>query len=394
MATAESHLLIKQSSLVAQAAALRTRCIRVTEYIHQISKRLEQVNRQIRALLPERERIQRLQAEALTVEERWSESDQLPPLFGVAVGIKDLFRVDGLSTRAGSRLAARLFAGPEATAVSMLRTSGAVILGKTAMDEFAYCEPPLTRNPHNLAHTPGGSSGGSAAAVAMGVCPLALGTQTSRSIIGPAAFCGVVGFKPSLGRIPIDGCHRDVALIGYRGIPHPGRAERNACCIGARSSLACIRAGPSPGARRAWRAFMTRTFEEGRLGVESHLAALLDAGYEVRRVDFLSDEELLEVDRNAMGLLHGEMARVHRVWFARYASRYRPRTARAVRLGETVGDSELAEFRRNQLRFRNRIAGLMDETGVDLWVTPASAGPAPRGYEQQGGRNDNRVVVC
>lgn len=129
---------------------------------------------------------------------------------------------------------------------------------------------------------------------------------------------------------------------------------------------------------------MTRTFEEGRLGVESHLAALLDAGYEVRRVDFLSDEELLEVDRNAMGLLHGEMARVHRVWFARYASRYRPRTARAVRLGETVGDSELAEFRRNQLRFRNRIAGLMDETGVDLWVTPASAGAAPRGYEQTG----------
>jgi Asp-tRNA(Asn)/Glu-tRNA(Gln) amidotransferase A subunit family amidase len=89
--------------------------------------------------------------------------------------------------------------------VSVLREAGAVILGKTAMDEFAYCEPPLTRNPHNLAHTPGGSSSGSAAAVAAGLCRLALGTQTTRSVIGPAAFCGVVGFKPSFGRIATDG---------------------------------------------------------------------------------------------------------------------------------------------------------------------------------------------
>jgi Asp-tRNA(Asn)/Glu-tRNA(Gln) amidotransferase A subunit family amidase len=144
----------------------------------------------IRALLPERRRLSRLRTEARQLAERWPDPSTRPPLYGIPVGIKDLFRVDGFPTRAGSQLPARLFAGPEAPVVSALRAAGALVLGKTAMDEFACCEPPPTRNPHHLAHTPGGSSSGSAAAVAAGLCPLALGTQTSRSVIGPAAFCG------------------------------------------------------------------------------------------------------------------------------------------------------------------------------------------------------------
>ena len=89
--------------------------------------------------------------------------------------------------------------------MSALRSAGAIILGKTVSTEFAWAEPGPTRNPHNLAHTPGGSSSGSAAAVAAGFCPLALGTQTIGSVIRPAAFCGIVGFKPSYGRISTDG---------------------------------------------------------------------------------------------------------------------------------------------------------------------------------------------
>ena len=121
------------------------------------------------------------------------------------MGVKDIIRVDGFPTRAGSRLPPHLFAGPQAACVTALRRAGALVLGKTVTTEFAGFEPGPTANPHRPGHTPGGSSSGSAAAVAAGYCPLALGTQTIGSVIRPAAFCGIVGFKPSLGRIATAG---------------------------------------------------------------------------------------------------------------------------------------------------------------------------------------------
>ncbi len=128
-----------------------------------------------------------------------------PPLFGIPIGIKDIFHVNGFSTHAGSRLPPKQLMGEEAKCVSDLKKAGALILGKTVTTEFAYFEPGPTMNPHNPNHTPGGSSSGSAAAVAAGLCPLALGSQTIGSIIRPASFCGVVGYKPSYDRISRDG---------------------------------------------------------------------------------------------------------------------------------------------------------------------------------------------
>src|SRR5205085_3218841 len=121
-------------------------------------------------------------------------------------------------TRTGSQLPEELFVGPEATCVGLLREAGVIILAKTISTEFAYFEPGPTRNPHNLEHTPGGSSSGSAAAVAAGFCPLALGTQTIGSTIRPAAFCGIVGFKPTYGRISTDGlikCAESLDTVGF-----------------------------------------------------------------------------------------------------------------------------------------------------------------------------------
>src|SRR5262249_2824459 len=128
-----------------------------------------------------------------------------PSLYGVLIGVKDIFRATGFPTRAGSRLPPELLAGDEASCVTLLKSRGALILGKTVTAEFAYIDPGPTRNPYNLDHTPGGSSSGSAAAVAAGYCSLALGTQTIGSVIRPASYCGIVGFKPSYDRIPTDG---------------------------------------------------------------------------------------------------------------------------------------------------------------------------------------------
>lgn len=151
-------------------------------------------------------------------------------LHGLPLGVKDLFDTADAPTTYGSPIYAGHRPAADAAAVALCREAGALVLGKTVSTEFAYFHPGPTRNPHNLAHTPGGSSRGSAAAVADFMLPLALGTQTAGSIVRPATYCGVVGYKPGLGRVPRAGVKslsealdtvggfgrsvRDVALLG------------------------------------------------------------------------------------------------------------------------------------------------------------------------------------
>ena len=127
------------------------------------------------------------------------------PLCGVPVGLKDIIDTGDMPTENGTPLHKGRTPRRDAAVVASLRAAGAVILGKTVTTECAYFHPGKTRNPHNPEHTPGGSSSGSAAAVAAGMVPLALGSQTNGSVIRPAAFCGVYGFKPTHGLIPRTG---------------------------------------------------------------------------------------------------------------------------------------------------------------------------------------------
>ncbi len=127
------------------------------------------------------------------------------PLHGIPVGIKDIFNTESLPTENGTVLDSGRQPMEDCRVVSLLEEAGAVIMGKTVTTELAVYGPGKTRNPHNPKHTPGGSSSGSAAAVAAFMVPLAIGTQTNGSVIRPASFCGVVGFKPSHGLIPRTG---------------------------------------------------------------------------------------------------------------------------------------------------------------------------------------------
>jgi Asp-tRNA(Asn)/Glu-tRNA(Gln) amidotransferase A subunit family amidase len=129
------------------------------------------------------------------------EGKALGPLHGLPVGVKDIFDTKDMPTEDGTVLHAGRTPGQDAAAVARLRQAGAVILGKTVTTELAVYAPGKTRNPHDLERTPGGSSSGSAAAVAAQMVPLAIGTQTNGSVIRPASFCGVYGFKPSHGLI-------------------------------------------------------------------------------------------------------------------------------------------------------------------------------------------------
>jgi len=145
------------------------------------------------------------------------------PLSGIPVGVKDIFDTSDYPTENGNRVHKGRTPRKDAAAVAMLRAAGAVVLGKTVTTECAYYHPGKTRNPHNPEHTPGGSSSGSAAAVAAGMVPLALGSQTNGSVIRPAAFCGAYGFKPTHGLIPRTGVltlSRTLDHVGFfaRGI--------------------------------------------------------------------------------------------------------------------------------------------------------------------------------
>ena len=136
---------------------------------------------------------------------RWRAGRPLSPIDGMPVGVKDVIETADMPTQMGSPLFAGYRSGRDAASVTALRRAGAIILGKTVTTEFAHQQTGKTRNPNNLAHTPGGSSSGSAAAVAAGMVPVATGTQTAGSVIRPGAYCGVAAFKPSYKLIPTIG---------------------------------------------------------------------------------------------------------------------------------------------------------------------------------------------
>jgi len=157
-------------------------------------------------------------AQARACDEAHKAGRETGPLHGVPVGVKDIIDTEDMPTEDGTVLHAGRTPDRDATVVAMLRAAGAVIMGKTVTTECATYAPGKTRNPHNPEHTPGGSSSGSAAAVSVGMVPLALGTQTNGSVIRPASFCGVYGFKPTHGMIPRHGILKLSRTLDHVGV--------------------------------------------------------------------------------------------------------------------------------------------------------------------------------
>jgi len=305
-----------------------------------------------------------------------------PPLFGVPVGVKDIFRIAGEAIRCGALLPPRLFAGPEAELVSRLRRAGAVILGRTVTTEFAYFEPGPTCNPHAPDRTPGGSSSGSAAGVAAGFFPLALGTQTVGSVIRPAAYCGVTGFKPSHGRLPVEGL-----VFFSRSVDHAGlfcASPEDAALTMAAVADAWT---PAPAPQRPRLGvpsgpYLDQTSPEALQAFSAALAALGRANGDAPALT-VRDAPCLD-DIAAIAARHGDLiAREfhgeHAAWFERYEALYRPRTAALLRQGRGLSGEVLAEGRASCADLRARLHAAMDAAGIDAWVCPSALGEADKG---------------
>ncbi|MFF1908869.1 amidase [Kitasatospora sp. NPDC058218] len=384
--------LVRPRSLADEVARLRAGRPGPAAHADRLCGRIERLDPLLHTFVPEPGRPERLRAEARALVARYPDPRAAPPLYGVAVGIKDIVHVDGLPTHAGSALPPGVLAGPQAAVVDRLRAAGALVAGKTVTAEFAGGAPGPTRNPHRPGHTPGGSSSGSAAAVAAGLVSLAIGTQTVGSVIRPAAYCGVVGFRPTYGRIPTDGVLPNAPsfdtlglftadLAGaalaapllcddwrgdWRGVGRgDGHPEDRPPVLGVPVGPYLEQAGPA--ARAAFREQLDR------------LAA---AGATVREVDLLPDFAWLV--RQVRTINRFEQARSHVDWFARFGNLYRPETAAGIRHGQSVRPEDYGTALRAREHARARLADAWAAAGVDLLVAPSATGPAPLGLGSTG----------
>ncbi len=269
--------------------AFRSGELSITNYISNFQSLFEECESSILSFIPDENRFSRLRKETEALISRFPNPAKRPPLFGMFAGVKDIFHVDGFITQAGSRLPSQDLQGNEAASVSKLKQAGALILGKTVTTEFAYFTPGPTRNPHNSEHTPGGSSSGSAAAVGAGLCPLALGTQTIGSIIRPAAFCGVVGMKPTYERISRDGVIPLSPSLDHIGFftPDVDTAKKVASVLIENWRLENWERKPILGIPEG--AYLNSASDYALACFNTICESLADAGYELRRVRIMDD---------------------------------------------------------------------------------------------------------
>jgi len=311
------------------------------------------------------------------------------PLRGLPVGIKDIYDTADLPTQYGSPIYAGNRPRADATAVTLVRRAGGVVLGKTVTTEFASLVPAGTRNPRNLGHTPGGSSSGSAAAVAAGMLPMALGSQTAGSVIRPAAFCGVAGFKPSYRLIPTVGMksyawHLDtvglfaagVADVAYAAAAIAERPLRVDQTIPAAPRIGFVRTDLWPKASPAMHAAIDTAARAAQAaGAKVTDLPLPEIMQEAYRAQFIIQD--FEAFRSFAFDYDGHPDQIGRL--------LREQLDRAA----TITAEEYDAARRTASRARHSLGELMHD--IDVILTPSAPGAAPLGFGSTGDPVFNRL---
>jgi len=353
------------------------------DFLAQVEARFLEREHNILALLPEENRFMRLHDDADTLVLTYPDLIKRPILFGALVGVKDIFQVEGFITQAGSRLPSNLLQGAEAASVTRLKEVGALIFGKTITTEFAYFFPGSTRNPHNPEHTPGGSSSGSAAAVAAGFCHLALGTQTIGSIIRPAAFCGVVGVKPTYERISHAGVIPLSPSLDHIGFFTPDiSTARQVAHILYTDWDDSISSDVKPTLGIPDGPYLACASDYALACFNAICQSLFDAGYDLHRVRVMDDYQAI-CDRQDV-IMSYDAANVHKEWFEKYENLYSPKFTDLVKRGQKVTDVQFQNALQARDVFRNQITKTMSDNKIDVWVCPPAIGPAPKGLDSTG----------
>jgi len=296
------------------------------------------------------------------------------PLHGIPIGIKDLMDVAGWPTLAGAPWLPHVAAKADAPIVARLRNAGAIILGKTVTTQFACFDPPPTRNPRNLDRTPGGSSSGSAAAVATGMCLGAIGSQTGGSITRPASFCGVAGCKPTLGLVPSEGVYPLAASLD-----HPGPIARSVADLAilleaiADRRIAATPPSTPPRLGRLRGMFADRAEPASLAVFEAALANLARAGAAISEAALpAAFQNVLECHRVVMT---AEIAALHEPMLVDHRDDYLPCIRGIIEEGLQVPAARYLQTKQHQAALCRDMGAAFE--GVDVLVCPATIGPAP-----------------
>jgi Asp-tRNA(Asn)/Glu-tRNA(Gln) amidotransferase A subunit family amidase len=333
-------------------------------------------------------------AEARLCDRELQAGNRRGPLHGIPVGVKDIIDVKGQWTRCGTPVYPARIPAEDAPAIARLREAGAIFLGKTETTPFANNDPTITLNPWNPEHTPGGSSSGSGAAVADRMCPLAMGTQTGGSLLRPAAYNGVVGFKATYGEVSNEG-----VLPNSWSIDHVGFHVRSAG--DAALVWPCLReADPRPFARMPEPPLETRPRDAGsppRLGyireffeaetspdVLENLAAVREllqkAGAQI--VELALPPSFAFVGACWSIIKQAELYAYHRELFEAHRDQYPPKLKVRLEKGNAILGSEYVEHQRHRITFQREMCARMAD--LDAVIMPIASTTAPRGLGSTG----------
>jgi len=377
-------MYFKKTDLLPTIKALRNGDLNLISYINDLCDRIEEFEPFIESLMPEENRRERLLKNAKELLLKFPDINNRPPLFGVAVGIKDIFRTDGFNTSCGSKLPVEIFDGKEAEIVTLLKNAGALILGKTITTEFAYFQPGKTKNPIDTDYTPGGSSSGSAAAVAAGFTPLSFGTQTIGSVSRPAAYCGIIGVKPSTGSISTEG------IIPFSNtFDHVGFFTHDLSGAEYVASLFCSE----------WNKNSDDNTDFNIIGIPDDKyinqaeSSILNQFNEnillLKNADFKMIKTSVFNNIEKINLLHKklaarEFADTHKKWFSQFSDLYSYHSVQLFEEGIKVTDqekNEILNFKVEQLKF---IMKIESENGINAWISPSVLTLPPKGHVSTG----------
>ena len=373
--------LIRQGSLTAQKL--------VESCLERIHEREEAIHAWVQVY--EKEALE----EARRCDNEFHAGEWRGDLHGIPIGVKDIIHVKGMWTRAGCSVYPAQVADSDAPAVHHLRAAGAVILGKTESTPFALTDPTITRNPWNTEHTPGGSSSGSGAAVADRMCLAALGTQTGGSVLRPAAYNGIVGFKPTYGTISVEG----VIPLSW-SLDHVGSLARSV--DDANILYRLMRVAPSspfaymPVATKA--AVIGPPGTPPRLGligasferepspeVVQHLASVREKF--VREGAIVVDLDLPEHMAESVlsahrTIMETEISSCHRTLFESHRKHYPPNLTAAIERGTKIPGYQYVEALRQRINFQEEMGEILST--VDAALMPTAHSPAPKGLASTG----------
>jgi aspartyl-tRNA(Asn)/glutamyl-tRNA(Gln) amidotransferase subunit A len=324
-------------------------------------------------------------AQAELADQQTAAGNATGALHGIPLGIKDIFDVANMPTAAGTRAYPRRTAERDAASVARLREAGAIVLGKTVTTAFAMGDAGATTNPWNAAHTPGGSSSGSAAAVADRMCLAALGTQTAGSVIRPCSFTGLAGIKPTHAGIDIAG----VIALSWR-LDHVGMLTRSVADAALLWRVLREGTGDNDSHQavkpvRLWRArelFEDNANSDMVAAMQAHCELLSDGGVEI--VERPLPDTFAELPEYHQIIMASEAAASHRDNYQQHAKLYPPKIKALIEEGHTISATDYLQARQHR---RHALADMQRSLAdVDGMLCPAAAEAAPQGLDHTGER--------